>query len=616
MTRTNGERPVAYHPIEAYGLIGDMHSVALVSPRASIDYLCLPHFDSPTVFAALLDDEKGGRFALAPTAGAATIRQFYIPDTNILLTRFLSADGVAEVVDFMPTPETQHAHRLVRMVKAVRGLVPFALTCEPRFDYARADHALELDGRRAVFTSRGRDATRLRLHSGVELQATASNGVAADFTLRAGETRSFVLEVAVEGGRTVVEHTGYAERAFAATRNYWRGWMAGCAHGSRWPAALNRSALAMKLLTSQPCGSIAAAATFGLPEGIGGERNWDYRYTWIRDGSLSAAAFIDLGYRDEPRAFAAWLRQRLAESENGKLQIMYGIDGRRELREETLDHLAGYRGSRPVRVGNGAYDQLQLDIYGEMLLFLERYDAAVEPIDLDFWARVTTAVDWVAANWDRADEGVWEVRGGRQRFLYSRLMDWVALDRGLRIAERRSLPAPVVRWREVRDTIFAEINAHFWDAERAIYVQYRGSTTLDASCLLMPIVGFIGPRDPRWLSTLDAIGRELVDDSLVYRYRTEDAASDGLAGSEGTFSMCSFWYVDCLARAGRLEEARLVFEKMLHYAGPLGLYAEELGPTGEHLGNYPQAFTHLGLVGAARSLDAALDEDERRGLVA
>jgi len=605
-----------YEPIEAYGLIGDMHAVALVSPRGSIDYLCLPRFDSPSVFAALLDDAKGGRFRIAPTRGGERVRQFYVPDTNILLTRFLSEDGVAEVTDFMPTPEAQHAHRLVRIVETVRGEVTFALACEPRFDYARAAHRVAIDGNRATFACEGPDGLTLRLHGGAALAATATRGVEATFTLAAGERLAFVLEVVPEDAESVAAAPGYAERAFATTLRFWRHWMSRCRHDSRWPAALNRSALALKLLTSEPHGAIAAAATFGLPEGIKGERNWDYRYTWIRDGSLTASTLIDLGYRDEPRAFAGWLRDRLMASPDGELQIMYGIDGRRDLREEVLDHLSGYKGSKPVRVGNGAYDQLQLDIYGEMLLFLERYDAAVAPIDLDFWSRLVTCADWVAANWDRADEGVWEVRGGRRRFLYSRLMDWVALERALRIAERRALPAPVARWREVRDVIHHEINARFWDGSRGVYVQYRDSTTLDASCLLMPLVGFVGPRDPRWLSTLDAIGRELVDDSLVYRYRTQEAASDGLAGGEGTFSMCTFWYVDCLARAGRLEQARLIFEKMLHYAGPAGLYAEELGPTGEHLGNYPQAFTHLGLVGAARSLDAALDEAEGRAFQA
>ena len=597
---------MAYQPIESYGLIGDMHTVALVSNEASIDYMCMPHFDSPTVFAALLDDEEGGRFRISAVMDNRRIRQFYIPDTNILMTRFLGQDGVAEIIDFMPTPEEQHAHRLVRRVKTIRGRVSFEMLCAPRFDYARAEHTLEVDGNRALFRPRRGHGRPLRLHAPVPIDP-AHLDARARFTLEAGEEADFVLEVAQDDHASVAEQPGYAERAFTRTLRYWREWMAGCSYRGRWGQAVNRAVLGMKLMTSAPCGSLAAAATFGLPESLRGERNWDYRFTWIRDGSLTAATLIDAGFHEEARGYVDWILDRYRSSRDGQLQIMYGIDGRSELTEQTLDHLDGYMGSRPVRVGNGAYSQLQLDIYGELLFFLERYDAEVEPIYNDLWTHVQKTVGWVCENWDREDEGVWEVRGGQRKFLYSRLMDWVGLDRAIRIAERRSLPAPVERWRATRDTIHDEIYHHFWDADQKVFVQYRGSTVLDASCLLMPITGFVAPRDPRWLSTLDAVGRQLVDDSLVYRYRTDQAASDGLAGSEGTFSMCTFWYVDCLARAGRIEEARLIFEKMLHYAGHLGLYAEELGPTGEHLGNYPQAFTHLGLVGAARSLDAALD---------
>jgi GH15 family glucan-1,4-alpha-glucosidase len=602
---------MAYQPIEEYGLIGDMHTVALVSADASIDYMCMPHFDSPTMFAALLDDEKGGRFRIAAQMADRRVRQFYIPDTNILMTRFLGAEGVAEVIDFMPTPEAQHAHRLVRLVKTIRGRVAFEMLCAPRFDYARARHTLQVDDGQALFIPEASQARPLRLHASVNLE-TAGQDAIAHFTLAAGEEASFVLEVAHEGRDSVVNEPGYAEEAFARTLAYWRQWMAGCTYSGRWAQAVNRSALAMKLMTSAPCGSLAAAATFGLPESIKGERNWDYRYAWIRDGSLTAATLVNIGFHAEAQAFANWILDRYRESEDGQLQIMYGIDGRRTLTEKMLDHLDGYMGSHPVRIGNGAYSQLQLDIYGELLLFLDRYDACVEPIYNDLWCHVQQSIDWLCENWDHEDEGVWEVRGGQRKFLYSRLMAWVGISSAIRIAERRDLPASVQRWRQVRDSIHDEIYENFWDADQGVFTQYRGSTVLDASCLLMPITGFVAPRDPRWLSTLDAIGEQLVDDSLVYRYRTNQAASDGLSGSEGTFSMCTFWYVDCLARAGRIEEARLIFEKMLHYAGPPGLYAEELGPTGEHLGNYPQAFTHLGLVGAARSLDAALDSAAAR----
>jgi GH15 family glucan-1,4-alpha-glucosidase len=370
---------------------------------------------------------------------------------------------------------------------------------------------------------------------------------------------------------------------------------------------VTRSALTLKILTSDTCGSIAAAGTFGLPEMVGGERNWDYRFTWIRDASFTAATLIRLGFTEEPRAFVDWIEDRYrAAKERGRLQTMYGIDGRAELTEEILSHLEGYRGSAPVRVGNAAYDQLQLDIYGELLNLIDLFDERVAPVSYDLWRHVGESVNWICGNWRRPDEGIWEVRGGQQEFLYSRLMSWVALDRGIRIARRRSLPSPASRWEDVRDEIHGDIYDEFWDGDRQAFVQHKESTTLDAASLLMPLVGFISPRDPRWLATLRGIERELVDDALVYRYLTQVAAADGLTGSEGTFCMCSYWYVECLARSGELERARLLFEKMHGYSNHLGLYAEEMDPTGRYLGNFPQAFTHLGLVSAALYLDEAL----------
>jgi GH15 family glucan-1,4-alpha-glucosidase len=370
---------------------------------------------------------------------------------------------------------------------------------------------------------------------------------------------------------------------------------------------INRSALILKLLTSKPYGSIVAAPTFGLPEVIGGERNWDYRYTWIRDTSFTLYALIRLGYTEEAAAFMKWIEDRCNDlNSDGSLQIMYGIDGSRELTETTLPHFEGYCCSSPVRIGNGAYDQLQLDIYGELMDSVYLYDKFGEPISYELWRNMTHLMEYVCENWRREDEGIWEVRGGRQEFLYSRLMCWVALDRAIRLALKRSFPAPLDRWYAVRNEIYLEIMDNFWDPGRRSFIQHTGSSTVDASSLLMPLVKFIGPTDPRWLSTLQAIEEELVDDSLVYRYKTESAASDGLSGEEGTFSMCSFWYVECLSRSGDFEKARFVFEKALGYANHLGLYAEELGPQGEHLGNFPQAFTHLGLISSAYDLNRRL----------
>jgi GH15 family glucan-1,4-alpha-glucosidase len=371
---------------------------------------------------------------------------------------------------------------------------------------------------------------------------------------------------------------------------------------------VNRSALTLKLLTSREYGSIVAAPTFGLPEMIGGGRNWDYRYTWIRDSSFTLYGLMRLGYTTEAAGFMDWIMARCRELEpDGSLQIMYGIDGRHVLREEILPHLEGYMGSGPVRIGNAAYTHLQLDIYGELMDSVYLYDKYGSPIGYDAWTNIVRLTDWVCANWRQPDEGIWEVRGGRHDFLFSRVMCWVAVDRAIRLATKRSFPAPLARWHEVRDTIYQDVFTRFWDPTRQAFMQYAGAATLDASALLLPLVRFISPTDPRWVSTLRAIERDLVSDSLVYRYRTVDGGfSDGLTGQEGTFSMCSFWYVECLSRMGDLQQARFFFEKMLGYANHLGLYGEELGAQGQHLGNFPQAFTHLALISAAYDLDRRL----------
>ena len=598
---------MSYQPIENYGIIGNLETVALVGKNASIDFMCFPDFDSPSVFGGLLDAAGGGNFSVEVDLRDARHTQLYLPETNVLLTRFLADCGVAEVSDFMPIDAEPGRCALVRRIRTVRGSVRFRIRCAPRFDYGRATHDTELDSGGVVFRSRGADGTALRLRSPHAMRVVDGAAV-LEVELCAGESLHLLLEGAESKAESMGDVAAFCDAAFDETVRYWRSWSERSNYQGRWREMVQRSALTLKLLTSRKYGSLVAAPTLGLPESIGGERNWDYRYTWIRDSAFTVYALLRLGYTEEAGNFMRWVEKRCEElGPDGSLQIMYGIDGRHRLAESELGHWEGYRGSAPVRLGNGAFDQLQLDIYGELIDSIYLYDKYGTPVSFDFWDNIVRLVEWVCANWQRADEGIWEVRGGQQEFLYSRLMCWVAIDRGLRLADKRSLPAAIARWRDVRDAIHKEIVEEFWSEKKQHFVQYKGSSTIDASCLLMPLMRFISPRDPRWLSTLDGVTRDLVDDSLVYRYRNDEAASDGLSGTEGTFNICSFWYVECLCRSGQVEKAQLLFEKMLGYANHLGLYSEELGAAGEHLGNFPQAFTHLGLISAAFSLNRNLD---------
>lgn len=593
--------------IENHAIVGDLHTIALVAMDGTIDFMCFPRFDSPSVFASLLDPERGGHFLIKPDLNGARHKQLYLPDSNILLTRFLSTDGVVEISDFMPVDEAAVSHNLVRRVKSVRGETRVRMVCAPRFNYARSGHHVEKTAEGdVIFASDGEDGCVLRLRSSLPLVIENGDAVAV-FALRPDESASFVLEDASENLPCNTDR--YVADSFKSTLNYWRSWIGHCRYQGRWREMVNRSALTLKLLVSQTYGSLVAAPTFGLPEIIGGQRNWDYRYTWIRDASFTIYALMRLGYTKEAGAFNSWIEQRCRElNPDGSLQIMYGIDGRHELTEESLPNLRGYRDSQPVRIGNGAWNQLQLDIHGELMDSVYLYDKWGAPISHDLWQNLVRLIDWVCKNWRQPDEGIWEVRGGRKEFLYSRLMCWVAIDRAVRLARKRSFPAPLSMWIEMRDVIYDEIFTEFWCSEKESFIQYRGSTTVDAACLLMPLVKIISPTDPRWLSTLRAIERELVDDSLVHRYRIGEVSLDGCTGAEGTFSMCTFWYAECLARAGDPRQGRYIFEKMLGYANHVGLYAEELGPEGEHLGNFPQAFTHLGLISAAYALDSTLHE--------
>jgi GH15 family glucan-1,4-alpha-glucosidase len=598
-----------YLPIADHGLIGDLQTAALVNTNGAVDWFCSPRFDSPSVFASLLDHDRGGRFRIAPEDPDHVVKQLYLPDTAILVTRFMTQGGVAEVLDFMPIDQPERAtdrHRLVRMVRCVRGQIRFVIECAPRFDYGRQSHELELTEHGAVFQS---PSLRLTLHgAGYGAMRRDGDDVRGSLTLEAGQAGGVILESAAEGPPRTTS-ADELQAMMDDTARFWRRWLYQSTYRGRWREMVGRSALTLKLMTYAPTGALVAAPTTGLPEQVGGERNWDYRFTWVRDASFSVHALLGLGFTEEAVAFARWLGDRVADRTadgSGPLRLMFRVDGSSDLKEEILDHFEGYAGSKPVRIGNDASGQLQLDIVGEAMDAVYLADQHAIRLGHPGWVALSRVIDWVCEHWDQPEEGIWETRGGRKDFTYGRLMCWVALDRMIRLAGELGRPADLGRWRTERDLIYAQIMEKGWNPQRRAFVQHYGSDVLDASLLMMPLIGFTVPTDPMWQSTLDAMDRELVSDSLVYRYNPS-ASPDGLRGSEGTFSMCTFWYVDALARSGRLEQARLAFEKMLTYANHVGLFAEEIGLTGEQLGNFPQAFTHLSLINAAINLDYQLD---------
>ncbi|MDQ2840487.1 MAG: glycoside hydrolase family 15 protein [Acidobacteriota bacterium] len=599
--------PRTAHPIEDYGIIGDLHTVALISTDASIDFLCLPDFDSPTIFAALIDSDKGGHFSVVPLLERSRRKQMYLPETNILTTRYLSENGVAEIVDYMPIDSSGDRHRVIRTVRAVKGQIAFELECCPRFDYGRKTHsANQIEERVIEFVTEVGGLPPVRLIASTRLQVRGVD-VKARFTLGAGEEASFVLECGISDEPTTAADEETVSKAFAETSDFWRAWAGLSTYTGRWRETVSRSALLLKLLTSRKHGSIIAAPTFGLPERPGGARNWDYRYTWMRDAAFTVYAFMRLGYTEEARRFMLWLKDRVAlKKAEGPLQVMYRANGDQNLDEIPLEHLAGYQDSRPVRIGNAASKQLQLDIYGELMDAIYLATKYGDALSYDAWKNICGLVDWIAQNWTCPDEGIWEVRAGRKQFLHSRIMCWVAVDRALRLSEKRSLPAPFHDWQVLRTAIYESVFDQFWNHDLQSFVAYVGADFVDASALLMPLVRFISPIDPRWLGTMKKIESDLTEDALVYRYNSKDTGIDGLEGTEGTFTACSFWYIECLARSHQLDKARLLFEKMISYSNHLGLYSEELGPSGEHLGNFPQALTHLALISAASYLDRAL----------
>jgi len=607
---------MSYQPIENYAIIGNMRSAALVGLNGSIDWFCFPHFDSPSVFASILDEHKGGHFIVTPVDPKSKNKQYYWPDTNVLITRFYNSEGIVEIIDYMPVGEdivNEFDYRIVRRVRGIHGKVRMKMECYPAFNYARDTHKTVISSKGASYHSQG---LSLGLASNIPLEQN-DRGSFAEFDIEEGSaTVVFMLHKIIGGeGCTISYSEEQAERRFTNTIEYWRNWLSKSSYRGRWREMVHRSALILKLLTFEPTGAIVAAPTCSLPEGVGGERNWDYRYTWIRDAAFTVYAFLKLGFSEEATGFMKWMLDRSGEDSSGALQIMYGIDGRHELTEQSLDHLEGYMASSPVRIGNGAFDQLQLDIYGELIDSIYLFDKHVRPIAFSGWQHIMKHVRWISENWRRKDDGIWEVRGGQQHFVYSKVMAWVALDRTIRLGRKRSFPTDLGELSRIRDEIFMEIINKGWNEKRQAFDQYYGSNTLDASNLMMPLVFFMSPYDPMMEKTLDAIMQSphkggLLTNSLVYRYNVNEV-DDGLSGEEGTFNICTFWLVEALTRSGnlnpaKLEKARLIFEQMLGYANHVGMYSEQIGLSGEALGNTPQAFTHLALISSAYNLDRAL----------
>ncbi|OLL75612.1 Glucoamylase [Pseudonocardia sp. Ae168_Ps1] len=605
-----GPGGTGYLPIAEHGIIGDLRTAALVGTDGTVDWFCPGRFDEPSVFASLLDAGSGGHWGLAPRTDdteLTTQQQFYYPDSNILITRFLTADGIVEVQDFLvllAPHDAGHRQRLVRRVTGVRGSVPMVVDVVPRPDYAREVPEVVTGGAGIRFTG---SRIVLDLTSTVEL-SVVDHAARAEFDTREGRTEVFVLEVDGDGPDPCDDG---ADDLFEGTVAFWKDWLKRSSYTGRWRERVHRSALTLKMLTHEPTGAVIASPTMALPEQLGGERNWDYRYVWMRDAAFTLYALLRLGFTEEAGAFIDWLTDRFVEPEDGAqgpLRVMYTIDSDDVPAEIELDHLEGYRGSRPVLCGNGAAGQLQLDIYGEIIDSVYLYDKHGRGVGHEDWTNLCAILEWLRGHWDAPDEGIWETRAGRQDHVFSRLMCWVAVERMIRMARRRGLPGDVGAWTTTRDEIYHQIMDRGWDPDvgpRGSFVQRYGATTLDASVLLMPMVKFCAPTEPRFAATLDAINDTLVVDTLVFRYDVEDSP-DGLEGEEGTFSMCSFWNVEAMTRAGRLEHARIALEKMFSYGNHLGLYAEEIGLTGEQLGNFPQAFTHLSLISSAINLDRAL----------
>jgi GH15 family glucan-1,4-alpha-glucosidase len=604
-TPPDRDTPSASLPIGDYAIIGDCRSVALISTGGSIDWLCWPRIDSPSIFGALLDPERGGRIVVRPTASFQSSRR-YIGRTNVLETTFRSATGVLRLVDLMPVAsegDKSHilwaGHQVLRLLECVEGEMEVEVRCDPRPDYGRVVPRLRDRGPLGIYCEHRARVLVLRSDLPLTLSMDHSEAVGRA-RLRRGDRRAVALVYSDRAPAILPPLEAEADVKLRATLAWWEAWAGRCAYTGPYREAVIRSALALKLLAYAPSGAVVAAPTTSLPEWPGGVRNWDYRYCWLRDTSLTLQALFDLGYPAEAEAFISWLRQATRRTAP-EIQVLYDVYGESHLPERTLDHLAGYAGSRPVRVGNDAHNQLQLDIYGEVLDAAHQFAVRGGRLDRTTGRFLVGLGETVCRRWREPDEGIWEVRGGRRHHTYSKAMCWVALDRLIDLHRTRHVAAPVDRFRAVRDEIRKEIERLGYDETRRSYVSVFGGRDLDASLLLLARYGYTAPREARMQATWTAIERELARGPLLYRYRAEN---DGLPVGEGAFGICSFWAVDYRARQDDLDGAHRTFEQLLGYATDTGLFAEEIEPeTGAHLGNFPQAFTHVGLIDAALSLE-------------
>ena len=609
------EKRSGYSRIGDYGVIGDCKTVALVHMKGSIDFLCFPHFDSPSVFAKLLDKDKGGFFNVVPKGEDYVTQQRYIKNTAILTTRFFSEDATIEFIDFMPDPEdTETSSKLIRVVKVIRGTSEFDLDLSIQYDYGRASYGepRKHSDHYVAFPCEAEGCISMALKSNIPLDLD-DGGNKMDFSLDEGEVAIFQFEEYDSDNLESWDHEQMRNETLkkaSRTKHFWENWITTSKYEGDWKHYVERSVITLKLFTSLRYGSTVAAATFSLPERIGGDKNWDYRYTWIRDAAFTMYAFIRLGFLTEASRFVTWIYDQI-ESEVDKqveLQIMYRYHGNAELTEFTLDHWEGYKGSGPVRVGNAATEQLQLDIYGELMDTIYLFDKYGEPIDYSFWQKITQMIDFVCENWQKKDHGIWEVREFKEEYLYSRMMCWVALDRAVRLTEKRSFPGKAT-WRKNRDMIFEDIYENFWNEDLQTFVHFKGAQTVDASMLMMPLVRIISPYDLKWKKTMKVIEENLMSDVLVYRNMGDSyPLEEDSEKCEGTFLIAAFWYIECLSRGGQLEKANHYFEKLIGYGNHLGLFSEEADLAGVQLGNFPQAFTHLGLISTAFSLDRTAKE--------